>query len=76
MICTEQEARKKWCPMVRCLPQPWNFLRFIFCGHTIFTTNRGNTPAGPNCIASACVLWRWEEGEQSGIGYCGLGGKP
>jgi len=32
-----------------------------------------------NCLASDCMLWRWEEDwthTARKIGYCGLGGKP
>jgi hypothetical protein len=89
MICTEDEARKKWCPMVRYLPQPWNFLRYIFHGNTGFTTNRANRAVGNNCIASDCMMWRWTGECKTGVpitsiskhgptelGYCGLGGKP
>jgi hypothetical protein len=47
MICTEEEARKKWCPMARgidhsdqCYAIPW-------------------LP----CAASNCMMWRWGEEE-------------
>jgi hypothetical protein len=85
MICTEEEARKKWCPMVRgidhseqCYATPW-------------------LP----CAASNCMMWRWGESDEEYTkrvtktqgehpdwsaqesadntpekGYCGLGAKP
>ncbi len=80
MICTEKEAKKKCCPMVR----------------THIAVNRdyyGNeTAIGPAvnklsvrayCIASACMMWRWcdkrdvKGGQRiSFAGYCGLSGNP
>ena len=72
---TEEEARKLWCPMVR-LP--------------IYGNEDDKSPASCNkyddgdigrslyCMASDCMMWRWE-GRGSGAtgkGYCGLGGKP
>jgi hypothetical protein len=81
---TEEEAKTKWCPMVRNMPiDPRSFAASpdpLAC-----------------CIGSACMMWRgqhapvgrplepWEraaEAEQasemlkSGHGYCGLGGRP
>jgi hypothetical protein len=78
MICTEQEARKKWCPMVR---------------HPGWMENPGSWNRGEafncNCIASDCMMWRWTGECKTGVpitsiskhgptelGYCGLGGKP
>jgi len=75
---TEEEARKKWCPMARV---------------ENINGNRAQTVANideSRCIASDCMLWRWkrtpqEAALQSGlsqkfhctaVGYCGLGGKP
>jgi hypothetical protein len=57
---TEQEARTKWCPMVRI---------------AVFSTsvNRIKNSDSTHCIASGCMMWRplpWQSG------YCGLGGKP
>lgn len=77
---TEEEARQLWCPFARAIPAT------ILGG--VATTVVG-VPAhnrvqehgeheatwhtSHNCIASACMAWRWA-GE--GRGYCGLAGKP
>lgn len=82
---TKQEAKEKWCPMVRNIMTPqdstWrnkamtNRLDFVENG---FTESR--------CIASDCMMWRWSivGATVNGVyddnypveGYCGLGGKP
>lgn len=79
---TEDEAKTKWCPMVRAT-----------MGSTLFCTNRdGNLISGViadfnvNCIGSACMMWRWHGAVVAeGMpvvpnvptlhGYCGLAGK-
>jgi len=73
----EEEAKKKWCPMVR-----------ISIGDSA-CTNRGDIDkvASIACIASKCMLWRWNpptviavpegvEEHRTASGYCGLGGRP
>lgn len=79
---TEDEARQKWCPFARvAYPESISGCNVI---------NRlYNTPSpGPcRCIASGCMVWRWEirnveppEGEillpekSDEEGYCGLAG--
>ena len=80
---TEDEARKKWCPMVS-LDNVTPKL------HGKHDAEPGRTAIyNPCCIASACMMWRitnkkvdhidveagWEE--VYGVDcYCGLGGKP
>ena len=74
---TEDEANKKWCPMVK-----------LFSRNGTIEDNRQYNGTTTNCIASACMMWRWIQ-EYDGIqfgapqkflpltkGYCGLGGKP
>lgn len=89
MRVTEEEARKKWCPMVAAADVPAD----------------ANGDLRPRCIASECMAWRvvpgkksnfgvetgekmvgWARGEQHPsygywytfpeTGYCGLAGKP
>jgi hypothetical protein len=56
---SEEEARTKWCPMVRIMlghdNQAWQGLS---------VTNRGVTFSGPQdcmCIGSNCMMWRSRE---------------
>jgi len=89
VILSEEEAKTKWCPMVR-YSQNFNDL----------TSNRPGEYDHPYCMASDCMMWRWENQEAwidrieemrktspkmstqelSEIfprkGFCGLGGKP
>lgn len=68
MIHSIQEAREKWCPMVR------------YDGDNGGTFNRGiseplNNGNGRyvcNCIADECMWWKWD-GDLSG--YCGKVGR-
>jgi hypothetical protein len=78
---TEDEAKTKWCPMVRAAT--------LITGvdyHETAVGGAGCNRAHPNmmfegavCIASDCMMWRWiDRGSVSKPidGYCGLGGKP
>ena len=60
---TEAEAKTKWCPMVRYDDQ---------------MANRDEPHhSNANCIASACMMWRWRGSEpECDQGYCGLAGEP
>jgi hypothetical protein len=75
---TEDEAKKKWCPLVRNNPLAPDE---SYAG----VTTRDNKPDYErNCIASACMMWREadrvEDPENYGTyiptGYCGLAGEP
>lgn len=68
---TEDEAKTKWCPMVR----------YSYAGNTGIANNercnRGEEHGHVNCIGSACMMWRksnphWEKCETIHNGYCGL----
>lgn len=71
---TEDEAKTKWCPMVQVTAaQHFNDVEY--------GDNRGNGDEDHNCIASNCMMWRWDElfrtqkEKDNGIklyGYCGL----
>lgn len=81
MMLTEDEARKKWCPMAR----------YVADSNDPNTANRWVRISTCCCIASDCMAWRWEpwvngspangprnnNGEQRDPrGYCGAFGKP
>ncbi len=50
---TEQDAKKKWCPMVR----------FNYCGSDMTDVNRPSEMDSMRCIASDCMMWRWDMSE-------------
>lgn len=73
----EEEAKKKWCPMVRRL--------YVFRGirNTTVTSYNITEDGGwlERCVASACMMWKWYDADyhqwKDGIpnnarGYCGL----
>lgn len=72
----QEEAKTKWCPMVRYEGDEhgsWN------AGQE--NVNRQNINAGITryqavCIASDCMMWRWDISAPNMGGYCGIGGKP
>jgi len=75
---TEEEAKTKWCPMVRRVSQAMSS-----GGVSVLAANRngnGDIAAGSECIGSACMMFRWtlrSDSERSDEhGYCGLAGKP
>lgn len=62
MICTEDEAKSKWCPMAR-----------VHCPDAGCSDNRdadGERLGVANCVASDCMLWCWDDDEYRG--WCGL----
>ena len=77
---TEEEAKTKWCPMVR----------FNYTGNGNTDHNRGAyvnaSPTPINCIASDCMMWVWQIPPNVAVsdsdtganreGHCGLAGKP
>lgn len=68
MLLTEEEAKKRWCPMARVsiggkLPSSMNRLQTIgkdSDGETV-TEGKLRLPVGARCIASECMAWRWRE---------------
>lgn len=64
----EEEAKKKWCPMVR-----------YEGGYATFNRGEKDSLNRPdisniqvcNCIASACMLWKWFDSNKT-QGRCGL----
>ena len=67
MICTESEAKEKWCPQVRFVP--------ILEGNALSPANRLGPERGPDldnphfsrCIGSACMMWNWEDYENETV---------
>lgn len=78
---TEDEAKTKWCPMVRVCEGDSTENRN--CKGGIVSKSPGEGVQWNCCIASACMMWREadrvEDPEKFGnylpIGYCGLAGK-
>ena len=71
---TEDQAREKWCPMVR---------------YPLWPDECSGGNEGAKCIASDCMMWRWQLNEKGQVvhnnislmdkdrqGYCGLANKP
>jgi len=71
MICTVEEAKKKWCPMVRhqdTANDPASNRASVFNPCEVERWNR--------CIADKCFPgWRWWDSDKKS-GYCGFGGPP
>ena len=66
---TEDEAKTKWCPMVR----------FVVSSEDQNSANRWEGCPVPEiccCLASDCMMWReqWKRAEVSSNGYCGFSG--
>ncbi|KKT30205.1 MAG: hypothetical protein UW18_C0021G0004 [Microgenomates group bacterium GW2011_GWF1_44_10] len=82
---TEQEAKDRWCPHVRFQDtepdsQPANSWSIH---SSCSDENKYGTERNPKicrCIASECMMWRWEndlksKGGEGSKGFCGLAGK-
>lgn len=48
---TEDEAKKKWCPMAR--------VSASGCSLSFNRVDDGTPSIGANCIASDCAMWVW-----------------
>jgi len=75
---TEDEARTKWCPMVRYKSGGGEGIN-----RWATSDDKNYSPDHSKCIASDCMMWREirEQDSSTGYwniigGYCGLGGKP
>lgn len=71
---TEEEAKTKWCPMVR-LGKNSGMQSWHEQGEEL------RNPIESRCIGSACMMWRWafkkndaSETVSDTDGYCGIGG--
>lgn len=64
---TEAEAFKRWCP----------FARVASTGGACNRAQNSQVDESQlaRCIGSACMVWRWDIGDQGGRnGFCGLAG--
>lgn len=59
----EEEAKTKWCPLVRRAGEYGN-------------ADADGLQRPTKCVGSACMMWRWSSSPCAGLGYCGLAGKP
>ncbi len=76
---TEEEAKKKWCPMARVVTATEDGGDLSFDGMPNF--NRVCLPgsvflhASCLCVGSQCAMWIWERSSyREGFGRCGLSG--
>lgn len=58
MIVTEEEAAKRWCPMVRTVAVGTGQM---VSGNRVFRNKeeRHDNPPVSRCIGSECMMWRW-----------------
>lgn len=66
MILTEEKAKEKWCPAVRCKAT----------GTTYSPQNCGfqdRNPKHSRCIGSQCMMWNWKNDDEPRKGFCSLG---
>ena len=61
---TEEDAKKRWCPMVRV-----NYANLTDVGHA-------RAEMSSRCIGSGCMMWRTSDHYDDASGYCGLAGTP
>ena len=69
---TEDEAKTKWCPMVRCL---------VYNAQGSGAANQAYVDEVVDinlamCKGSLCMMWRQTYTDTAQFGYCGLAGKP
>lgn len=87
MLMTANEAREKWCPMVRIARREVEMYgrsegqQHIVAGCNTDALGRNRVPASCRCIASECAMWRWATKGLScaniePTGYCGIAGRP
>jgi hypothetical protein len=77
---TEDEAKKKWCPMIRNA-----MISDMGPGQALTAVNQDaafSDPLWNKCMASSCMMWRWiMDYDGAGMsawptdkGFCGLSG--
>jgi hypothetical protein len=84
---TEEDAKTKWCPFVRFIPET-EFSQFASNRAESEFNSKQSAQAATRCLASACMAWRWyrtnirNPDDPTGDmlpstrthGYCGLAG--
>jgi len=85
---TEEEAKSKWCPMVRV--SIGEGMIVVNGPHKIIKDDMGIArKVNTECLGSACMMFRWDvtpsqaaqrnalgNADAFADGYCGLAGKP
>jgi hypothetical protein len=71
MIYTEDEAKEKWCPMVRMMDDS-SFNHPVAYNRCWLSGDTEDNPDEARCIGSRCMAWRWFIANEKG--YCGLAG--
>jgi len=60
---TEDEAKTKWCPFVKCVVVPADGFNssalIVSSGRTIIAVEDKRVQVEDHCIGSACMAWRW-----------------
>ena len=64
MICTKEEADKKWCPMAQ----------MVYIASYGALTNRDDFGATTVCLGPNCMAWAWITPDNT-KGRCGLVGR-
>ena len=64
---TEEEAKKKWCPMVRIEANTFQ------ASYNKYPSVGTGLPTLSLCIASDCMMFRFVQTQRKG--YCGLAGR-
>ena len=88
-MTTEAEAKTKWCPAVRYVPErgfKWGRI-FAAINRWVGDGEVQTNPSPARCIGSDCMWWRKTADKQIGAdgfegakfvpaGFCGMAGKP
>lgn len=71
MIMTERDALEYWCPLAKTTGETGNDAGNRYSSPAGLT----DYPAACQCIASACMAWRWSNASRE-RGFCGAFGRP
>lgn len=62
MLLTEEEAKKRWCPMVR-----YTSVRGVGINRWTDDGDANFNPDATRCLGSECMAWKWREDRLEGI---------